>query len=245
MNKHICFVLLNSLLLFSFANGQRPLPKDLDSKVQALGVPQPICQWDFSKGTNDLINNLPGHLIGEATIENGRLCLPSEGSYYKTDPLPFKISEKTMIAQVCLNNLDQRGGGLITVESLNGVTFDSIVFGEGKAKVWNNGSEFGIRIRGVQGVEESAHPETSIWMAITYHKDGKISLYKNGNLYKSTFDPGIPLQHFQKKKADILFGKRHEGGGHPYLQCKIDFAQLYNVALDDEQIKNLYIDRAK
>ena len=122
MNKHIGFVLFNSLILLTFANGQRPLPKDLDNRVQSEDVPQPVCKWDFSKATNDLINNLPGHLIGEAKIENGRLCLPSEGSYYKTDQLPFKLSEKTMIAQVRLNSLDQRGGGLMTVETLNGVT---------------------------------------------------------------------------------------------------------------------------
>ena len=179
MNKQKILFLFLSWGFLSIAQSQRPLPKELGDQRTTEGLPGPVLQWDFKQRDHEIINDLPGHLVGEAKIENGKLCLPSEGSYYKTDPVPFKLTEKTMIAQVYLDNLEQRGGGLITVESLNGVTFDSIVYGEGKLRTWNNGSESGIRIKGNEGAEETASSEQPIWMAASYSKDGTIFLYKN------------------------------------------------------------------
>jgi|APGre2960657505_1045072.scaffolds.fasta_scaffold10432_2 hypothetical protein len=245
MNKQKILFLFLSWGFLSIAQSQRPLPKELGDQRTTEGVPEPVLKWDFKQNDHEIINGLPGHLVGEAKIENGKLCLPSEGSYYKTDPVPLKLTEKTMIAQVYLDNLEQRGGGLITVESINGVTFDSIVYGEGKSKIWNNGSESGIRIKGNEGAEETASSEQPIWMAASYSKDGTISLYKNGTLYRSIINPETPLQHFKNKKNDILLGKRHEGGGHPYLSCKIEYAEIYDTALNEKQISALYVLRKK
>jgi len=245
MNKQKILFLFLSWGFLSIAQSQRPLPKELGDQRTTEGVPEPVLKWDFKQNNHEIINDLPGHLVGEAKIENGKLSLPSEGSYYKTDPVPFKLTEKTMIAQVYLDNLEQRGGGLITVESINGVTFDSIVYGEGKPKIWNNGSESGIRIKGNEGAEETASSEQPIWMAASYSKDGTISLYKNGTLYQSIINPETPLQHFKNKKTDILLGKRHEGGGHPYLSCKIEYAEIYDSALNEKQISALYVLRKK
>ena len=220
---------------------QRPLPRDLHRTSGRAAEPEPMARWEFRKGTTDVINDLPGHLIGNAKIKNGRLLLDGNGSYFKSAALPFALSEKTMVAQVYVNRLDQGGGGLVTVESLNGVTFDSIVFAEGKPRVWNNGSEHGIRIRGAEGQEESGGPSAPIWMAITYQPDGTIALYRNGTLYRSPFNPGTPLQHFEKGKTDVLIGKRHEGGGNAYLQGEVDFVEIYNRALTDEEVRGLFL----
>jgi len=235
--KYILFILLFLPIL---AEGQRPLPKESEKIPAQVDVPEPVAKWEFACGSADMINELHGNLIGGAKLEDGKLVLEAPGSYFKSDPLPINITEKTMVAQVYLRALDQRGGGLITVESLNGVTFDSIVYGEGKARVWNNGSEHGIRIKRNEGAEETAGPETPIWMAVSYSKNGTIALYKNGALYRSIVDPETPIQLYRKKKTDVLIGKRHEGGGNPYLLGKIEYAELYDEALGDAQIKYLY-----
>lgn len=241
MNKQkTLFILFSWGLFLSIAQSQRPLPKDLGGVGTTVGVPEPVIKWDFKQSEHEIVGDLSGHLIGDAKIENGKLCLPCEGSYYKTDPIPFKLTEKTMVAQVYLDNLEQRGGGLITVQSINGVTFDAIVYGEGKPKTWNNGSEHGIRIRGVEGTEETASSGQPIWMGITYFKDGKICLYKNGSPYRTIIQPETPLQHYRKKQSNVLLGKRHEGGANAYLKCKIEFAQIYDSALSEKQMAALY-----
>ena len=236
--------LLISLFCFVFTAdlfSQRPLPKDLHRASGEATAPEPMARWEFRKGTTDVINDLPGHLIGNAKIKNGRLLLDGAGSYFKSMPLPFALSEKTIVGQGYLSRLDQGGGGLVTVESLNGVTFDSIVFAESKPRVWNNGSEHGIRIQGVEGQEEAGGPSTPIWMAITYQLDGTIAVYKNGTLYRSPFNPGTPLQHFERGKADVLVGKRHEGGGNAYLHGEVDFVEIYDQALTDEEVRGLFL----
>jgi hypothetical protein len=240
IKQKILFILFNWGLFLSIAQCQRPLPKDLGGVGTTVGVPEPVIKWDFNQSDHDIMQDLSGQLVGEAKIENGKLCLTREGSYFKSDPLPINLKEKTMVAQVYLTTLDQRGGGLITVESLNGVTFDSIVYGEGRARVWNNGSEHGIRIKGNEGAEETAGPATPILMAVSYSKNGTIALYKNGEPYRRIIDPETPIQHYRKKKTHVLIGKRHEGGGNPYLLGKIEYAELYDEALGDAQIKRLY-----
>lgn len=231
----VCFVVLGAE---SF--GQRPLPAQEGRTSSGVSLPEPVVRWDFRSGPKDLIRGLPGNLVGNAKIEDGQLQLDGNGAYFKSAPLPGKLSEKTMVAQVFLDDLSQRAGGVLTVQSLNGVTFDSIVFAEDKPRVWNNGSEHGIRFKGVEGQEESGTPDTPIWLGMVYQKDGSIGLYKNGVLYRSVFNPGTPLQHFPKKKAEVLIGKRHEGGGNPYLKGRIGFAEIYNQALDEGQMKALY-----
>jgi len=240
MNQKTVLILLLCFVSTADLFSQRPLPKDLHRASGGATAPEPMARWEFRKGTTDVINDLPGHLIGNAKIENDRLLLDGNGSYFKSVPLPFVLSEKTMVARVYLGTLDQGGGGLVTVESLNGVTFDSIVFAESKSRVWNNGSEHGIRIRGVEGQEEAGGPSAPIWMAVTYQPDGTIAVYKNGTLYRRPFNPGTPLQHFEKGKTDVLVGKRHEGGGNAYLQGEIDFVEIYDQALSPNQIKQLF-----
>jgi len=206
-----------------------------------ISIPEPVACWEFEKDSNDNINDIQGELIGGAKVEKGMLVLSQDGAYLKTKPLPFHLAEKTLVAQVFLTNLDQRSGGLVTVESLNGVTFDSIVFGEDRARVWCNGSEHGVRFHGAEGVTENASPDQPVWMAITYQKNGQIAIYRNGVPYRPSFNPETPLQKFLKKKTDILIGKRHEGGQNPYLKGKVDFVRIYNEALSDEQVKELYL----
>jgi len=244
--KQPCWVVLLALwAVCPDVFGQRKLPSQEKDPRRLGWVPAAVASWDFEENSDDSVQGICGQLIGGARLEKGWLHLEKEGAYLKTEPLPFPLSEKTLVAQVSLADLNQRGGGLVTVESLNGITFDSIVFGEDRSRVWCNGSEHGVRFRGAEGEPENAAPGQPIWMAITYRKNGEICLFKNGSLYRPPIHTETPLQRFQKKKSEILVGKRHEGGGHPYLRCQVDFVEIYDQALTEEQISVLYRRSAK
>jgi len=245
MNQSVWVVMLVAWATSSLVLGQRKLPSQEKDGGGFGAVPSPVARWDFEQNGDDSIHGIHGQLIGGARVETGLLLLETEGAYLKTEPLPFSLVEKTLVAEVCLANLDQRGGGLVTVESLNGITFDSMVFGEDRPRVWCNGSEHGIRFRGAEGEPETATPDQPIWMAMAYRKNGEICLFKNGTYYRPPIRTETPVQKFKKKKSEILMGKRHEGGGNPYLRCRIDFVEIYDRALTEEQISVLYRRRVK
>jgi hypothetical protein len=91
----------------------------------------------------------------------------------RTEPLARDIREKTLEAWVLLRNLDQRGGGVISIE--HGVTFDAIVFGEIQPAKWIAGSEWTHRANGLVGSVETAKPTELIHMAIVYDLEGGIT----------------------------------------------------------------------
>ena len=99
----------------------------------------PILKWNFESSLTDQILGLKANLKNGATLENGRLIL-RKGGYAVTDTLPIEITEKTLSAWVQLDNLNQRAGGVITIQSQNGRVFDSIVFAEKEPRKWMSGS---------------------------------------------------------------------------------------------------------
>jgi hypothetical protein len=81
-------------------------------------------------------------LLSGAVIRNGRLILDGVGANMRTVLLDRDIHEKTLEAWVALGNLDQRGGGVLGLETPEGRFFDSIVFGELTPRHWLPGSDF-------------------------------------------------------------------------------------------------------
>src|SRR5262249_14241819 len=96
----------------------------------AEGAPRPMARWTFETDARDDLGPLHGPLHGGATVAGGRLRLDGKGAYLATAPLPHALREKTLEAWVALPTLDQRGGGVISVETRGGLTFDAIAFGE-------------------------------------------------------------------------------------------------------------------
>lgn len=229
------------LLLFVFLSDvycQRKLPKDINMGPFS-SVPSPIVRWDFNKDQTDSDGVVESRLMGNAKVKDGYLVLESDGSYLKTDSLPRKISEKTFVTQVLMKDIDQRGSGVVTIQSLNGAAFDSLVFAELKPKTWMNGSEYFTRTKGDEGQEEK-DTTLPIHLAITYNKEGEIRVYRNGVPYRSPYQTKTPIQVFRKKDSNILIGRRHEDGANPQFKGKIDFVEIYNEALSQDQIKQLF-----
>ncbi|MEY4565396.1 MAG: hypothetical protein RLY14_366, partial [Planctomycetota bacterium] len=104
----------------------------------SLAVPD--ARWSFENDARDSVGNLHGELLGGAVIRNGRLILDGVAANMRTVSLDRDIYEKTLEVWVTLSNLEQRGGGVIGLDTPEGQFFDSIVFGEINPKHWLAGS---------------------------------------------------------------------------------------------------------
>ena len=210
------------------AGGLQPPPA-------AASTPQPIARWSFDADARDQLGALHGELLGGATLRNGRLILDGNSAHLRTAPLARELREKTLEAWVALANLDQSGGGVLTVETSSGSVFDAIVFAERDARKWVNGSDNFRRSRALDGVTETAKPGELIHLAVSYRADGTVAFFRNGVPYAAPYRPDATLAVFPAD-ARVLLGRRHTGGGRAFLAGEIDEARLYDRALTPEEI---------
>ena len=125
-----------------------------DKKSNGNGV-DPIAAWEF----DDLKDSVGGHdieLRDGAKLDGGALVVGD--GYAFTGRLNTDLEAKTLEAWVQLDTLDQGGGGVITVQSRNGVTFDSIVYAERRPQEWMAGSNGFVRTEDVHGPQEREAP---------------------------------------------------------------------------------------
>jgi hypothetical protein len=201
-------------------------------------LPKPIARWAFDGDAKDLTGNLHAELKNGAKISGGRLIVNGERAFAETQPLSQDLNAKTLEAWVVLPTLKQGGGGVISVQSLDGRQFDAIVFAERTPLRWMAGSEGFVRTRDLVAADETAKPGGLIHVAITYADDGRITVYRNGRPYGESYKPdgsSSPVT-FAAGNAQVIFGMRQTGGGNAFLNGEIDEARLYDFALTPEQL---------
>src|SRR5262249_40897637 len=122
------------------------------------------------------------------------------------------------------------------VQTLDGQTFDGIVFGERESARWMAGSNAFLRTESFQAPAESEAQGRLVHVAIVYQADGTITGYRNGQPYGKPYK-SKGLQKFATAEAQVLFGLRHSPtGGNKHLRGSIDRAQLYDRALNAAEI---------
>jgi len=196
--------------------------------------PKPFAAWDFSKGTEDQIGKMNLSLIGGAKIENGALVLDGRTAFARSAPLAKPLRAKTLEAWVQLSHLTQRGGGVMTVQTRNGVLFDSIVFAEKQSGHWLAGSNNFKRTQSFNGpAEKETQP---VHVAIVYKTDGTITGYRNGRPYGRPYK--MSLQSFAAGSSEVIFGLRHGtgSGAGRMLSAKLLKARLYDRALNPAEV---------
>jgi mono/diheme cytochrome c family protein len=199
-------------------------------------VPRPIARWEFDDGGRDEIGVLHAELHGTARIENGRLVLPGGEAFATTPPLDKPLLAKTLEAWVQLTDLDQRGGGVVGVQSLDGVKFDSIVYGEREARRWVAGSNNFIRTQDNGGDAEREAVERLVHVAVVYASDNTITFYRDGRAYGRPYQAN-GVEKFEPGKAQVVFGLRHVPlGVNKVLIGAIERAALYDQALSPEEV---------
>ena len=207
------------------------------TSAEAAPPPQPLARWNFDADLRDDIGALHAELRGAAKLQDGALVVDGSTAFAATVPLDRALSEKTLEAWVRLDNLDQRGGGVISLQSTDGARFDAIVFGEREPGRWMAGSEGFVRTGSFNAPVETEAAERVVHVAIVYHPDGRITGYRDGIAYGETYQSSGPAK-FDAGESQVVFGIRHgvEAGGNRMLAAAIDQAQLYDRALTAEEI---------
>lgn len=152
---------------------------------------------------------------------------------------PALITDKTLVAWVRLDNLDQTGSGVLSIQ--DGDEFDSMTFGERVKARWMAGSHSFRRTQS-EDAQQPLAPETagpSQWrqVAVVY-RGRQIEIWRDGERYVSY---EAVHQQTYSPKCDLYLGLRCIFGGtvYGYLQGAIDEARLYNVALEGDTIRQL------
>ena len=200
----------------------------------ASNGPSPLAAWDFREGPEDLIGELDGELRGSATLDARGLKLDGRG-WFATPAIRRDLHEKTLEAWLQLDGLDQTGGGVVTVQDLAGDAFDAIVYGEREARRWIAGSDHFRRTQDVAGAPEQKAATEPVHLAITYKKDGEVTIYREGQPY------GVPYQasvtRFAADNAQVLVGLRHgHHAGDRALRGHVLEARLYDRALTPGEV---------
>jgi len=205
----------------------------------AASMPTPIARWSFKNDARDSVGSLHGELLGGAVVKGGRLVLNGADACFQTPPLPITLREKTLEAWAAPENLEQRGGGVLTVETLNGAVFDSIVFAEKDARQWMVGSNNFRRTQSLNGPVETDTAGDFVHLAAVFRADNSIALFRNGAAYGKPYTPGgddSTLRDFTAGGSRILMGRRHTGGERAFFAGQIKEARLYDRALAAEEI---------
>jgi hypothetical protein len=148
-----------------------------------VNMPAPVSVWTFSAGPEDVLGGVKSELIGDATVFGGSLVLNGQKSFLRTEPIARRFSEKSLEAWVYVDDLNQRGGGVLAIEGITVHAFESLVFGESAAKKWLPGSNNFKRTKQPDGAEEISGPQQRIHVVISYSSDGTVTVYRNGKPY--------------------------------------------------------------
>ena len=195
-----------------------------------------LYRWDFSKGVKDLLSGSQLNLKSGAKIEDGALVLNGQ-SFALSEPIAERIKEKTLEAWVQLDGLGQKGGGVVTLQDLDGNQFDSIVLAELSDRQWLAGSNNHRRTLPFDGPREESGSVEPVHLAITFAADGTIVGYRNGVPY------GHPIKKsgaavFDANRSRIAIGIRHgnQTSQGRMLRGKVFDVRLHKRALSEDEI---------
>jgi hypothetical protein len=211
----------------------------------ATSMPLPIAAWNF-ENTNlepnadtlaDSVRGLKAELHGNG-LQTPRGLLLDGQSYLATEPIGVDISSKTLSAWVTVDPLEQSGGGIISLQTLDGSIFDAIVYGERDAKQWMAGSNGFARSQSFQAPQEDSPADQRVHIAIRYQADGTVQAFRNGVPYGNPYRTST--QTFQGSNSQFLFGLRHgPPGGNRFFKGVVHSAACFDSALSDDTIAQL------
>jgi hypothetical protein len=217
---------------------EKPVREQILAERQKNKVvpPDPVAAWNFDSSLVDLKGKLTLTLSGGARLAEEGLKFDGKNALVTSTPLPRALSGKTIEVWVQLENLSQRGGGAMTIQSAAGPEFESIVFGEQEPGRWMAGSEGFKRYKSVSGPVEHDAAKQPVHVAIAYSADGMIRVYRDGMSYGEPYKVAMPLS-FAAGEAVILFGQRHTpAGGNRGLSGTLIRARLYDRPLSPSEV---------
>lgn len=202
-----------------------------------------VHRWTFEDGTQDVVGSANGTLFGDAYIQNGKLWLDGDGDYMRAVATGETMTQKTLVAWVELNNLTQRGSGIISqaeATDIGSPNFDAIVFGERVAQQWENGSQNFNRTPTNNGGALETSTDLRM-LAIAYESDNSIRIYRDGAAY-ATVNPAGSLWSISNSNLWYHVGARAYGAGtlYGFLDGAVEEVQVYNTALGASDVSTLF-----
>jgi hypothetical protein len=206
-----------------------------DDSGHATDAPKPFARWDFTNAARDSIGQLHGSLKGDARVEDGQLVLPAQG-FLTTPPIPRPITTRTLEVWVRLDDTQQQGGGVVSLQAVDGPVHDAIAFGELEPGHWNLASENRNRTVSFHGPPEQADNQSIVHLAFVFAADGSVHAYRNGQAYGRAIQTRGPVP-FAAGQARLLIGLRHTPAAKQrHLRGRIDRVQLHLAALSQQQV---------
>ena len=166
------------------------------------------------------------------TTNGGVIVFDGSNDYVVSSNFTPNFSTKTLSGWVKLSSISQQGGGLITLQSIDGLVFDSIVYNE-TGQGWGFGSN-GFSRTGWSNVLETS---TSEWVNITAtYENSNYRLYRNGTLIQTLTSFGALNFNFN---SNVQLGYRHLGSSG-YLAATISQGFVYNRAISAAEVLQNY-----
>lgn len=198
--------------------------------------PKPVLAWDLAK---DLIDTE----LGLALKPQGMVRMTPEGArlgdnaYLKSDIIGQTFREKTLETWVLVDPGSQQGGAPVSLFKASDATFDAIVYAELEKNRWMAGSDFFKRTQSFRATDDQpAKPGDWVHVAITYHPDGTVTGYRNGQSYGQLYKSSGPFT-FEAGQGQVLVGCRLEpAGGNKMFTGTVARVRLYDRALNAEEI---------
>ena len=233
----------NRLAEAESAAGSESASDSLRQRTASRKSPEPTWMWDFGTGAANATpiagDSPPLQLHGGAEVRDQALQLHS-GGYAVSTPLDRPLQAKTLEAWVQLDRLDQRGGGVLSVQSPDGGVFDAIVFGERDPQQWLAGSDHFHRTQAFAGPSETEANQRPVHVAVVYHADGRVVGYRDGLPYGRPYQSNGP-HTFSEGKFVVGLGVRHlPAAGNRLLIGAIRRARIYDRALTDAEVQSSF-----
>ncbi len=210
-------------------------------------IAPPLEHWDFAEGVKGTIGKLKGSLKGSARIEDGALVLDGSG-LFATGAIPISLSEKSLYVRVQLETDQQRGGGVITLQDLQGGVFDSLVFAELSPGKWLAGSNNHRRSDAFDCPVEKEAVSRPVSLVLTYQSDGTIQCFRDGEHWGDPIRKSS-LVEYGANQSQIVLGMRHGAippgkdakveGGNRMFRGRVLEASLFDRALAPGEVKSL------
>jgi hypothetical protein len=182
-----------------------------------------------SRGNNGTLTNGPTY----NNDNGGSIVFDGSNDLVIGTSFTPNIIDKTLSGWVKLNSTSQQGGGVINLESDDGVTFDAIVYNETN-EGWGFGST-GFQRTGWSGVKESS---TNEWVNIVAtYQNANYRMYRNSGIILTLTSFSAVNYNFLSKS---LIGRRHTGGNNSYLSANIAQVSIYSRALSASEVLQNY-----
>jgi len=207
---------------------------------QAPPAPAPTARWNFTSGLDDVTGEREATIHGGASLRPEGLVLDGKTGYVLTAPVKSELKAKTLEAFVKLGNLQQAGGAVIGVQSLEPDSgsqhFDAIVFSERESTRWMAGSNSFLRTQDLGAEPETTADKEFVHIAIAWDEDGTIRCYRNGKPYGKPYKKADAAT-FKAGEWRVIFGARALPAGSNFMLAgTIREARMHDRALTEQEI---------